>query len=327
MMLHMTWRQHRLQWATTGALLAALATYLILDGLRRTSYANSIGLTACLSAHHSCDALATAFTDRFGQSLPGGFFLLALLPLLAGLFWGAPLLAREVETGTHRLAWTQSVSRRRWLTVKIAAFTAAGILAAVVVSLLITWWLRPLEALSFAGQSPTNRLSPTLFDLSGITPIAATLFAFALGTCVGALLRRTVPAMAVTLAVYLAAWIPLESLRYYFLTPITVTTPFGVGLPPSVPGSYPLATGQADATGHHVAFTDLLTACGTVHNGELGLNQDSVRCLAARGYQYTETYQPDGRYWPLQGIESGILLAVAAALLALAVWWTRRRIS
>ena len=45
--------------------------------------------------------------------------LVLVVPALIGMFWGAPLIAHELETGTFRLAWTQSVSRRRWLLVKM----------------------------------------------------------------------------------------------------------------------------------------------------------------------------------------------------------------
>lgn len=323
-MIRMTWRQHRVQWAAAAVALAALAAYLITDGVARADYAQNIGLTACLGGHGQCDALVTSFFDRFGATLPTGFFLLALLPLLAGLFWGAPLIAREVETGTHRLAWTQSVTRSRWIAVKLAAFTAAALLAAGAVSLLTTWWLRPLEAISQTGAGPTNRLAPTLFDLTGTAPLATTIFAFALGTAAGAVIRRTVPAMAVTVGAFLAAWMPIESLRYHFLAPLTITTPFGIGSPPIVPGSYPLSTGSADAAGHPIPFEQLVAACETPHGTETGLD---VKCLAAHGFQHIETYQPDSRYWPLQGIETGIFLAAAIGLLALAVYWTRRRIS
>ena len=324
-MIRMTWRQHRLQLAVSAALLAALAGYLWWSGRRMSSYSLNIGLTGCLARHAQCGPLITAFHDRFGD-LPAGFTLLALIPMPAGLFWGAPLIARELETGTFRLAWTQSVSRSRWLTVKFAAFIATALLAAAFVSLLITWWLRPLEAISFAGQTANSRLSPVLFSLSGTVPIATTLFAFALGTAAGAVIRRTVPAMAVTVGGFLAAWLPMQSLRYHLLAPSTVTTHFNGGAPAPTAGSYVLSTGQADAAGRPVPFTDLLSACGVVHNGEYGLDRSSNACLGAKGFQFTETFQPYGRYWPLQGIETGVYLTAAVALLALAAWWTTRRL-
>lgn len=322
-MIALTWRQHRAQLLTAAALLAVLSGYVLFMGHQMTSYMASIGLNACLSSHGNCNVLARAFLDRFG-STSHVFSLLDLVPLLAGLFWGAPLIARETERGTHRLAWTQSVSRRRWLTVKLAAFTGAAILAAAIVSLLLAWWLRPFNQLIAVGAGGNvNRMSPGVFDLSGTVPAAGALFAFALGTAAGALIRRTVPAMAVTLGGYLALWLPLESQRYHFITPLTAHGPFG-STPPVPPSGYVLANSYTNATGHPVDFSVMVNACQTSHGNETGVR---LSCLAAKGFQFSTTYQPDSRFWPIQGMETGIFVAAAVALLGIAAWWAARRIN
>jgi hypothetical protein len=162
-----------------------------------------------------------------------------------------------------------------------------------------------------------------VFDLSGIVPGACALFAFALGTAAGALFRRTLPAMVVTLGGYLALWLPLRSERYHFIAPLTVHGPFGT-TPQVPPSAYVMGSSYADAAGHPVDFSVMAQACQTTHGHETGV---SLSCLAAKGYQFTTTYQPDSRFWQIQGIETGIFAGAAVLLIAVAVWWTTRHIS
>lgn len=321
-MIAMTWRQHRVQLIAAAALVLALSGYLLITGQQMASYMTSIGLNSCLSRHGNCDALAVGFLGRFG-STADVFSLIDLLPLLAGLFWGAPLIARETERGTHRLVWTQSVSRRQWLTVKLVAFVGAAVAAAAIVALLLAWWLGPFDRLITIGAGGNvNRMTPRVFDLSGIAPAGYVLFSFALGTAAGALIRRTVPAMAATIAGYLAVWLPLDSLRYHFIAPLTARGPFG-GTPPVPLSSYVLGNSYADASGHPISFSTMVAACRASHGGETGVR---LSCLSAKGFQFATTYQPDSRFWALQGIETGILAAAAVVLLGVAAWWTTRRV-
>lgn len=115
------------------------------------------------------------------------------VPAFIGAFWGAPLVARELEAGTHRLAWTQSVTRRRWLATKLAIAGAIAVVVSGVFSLLFTWWSLPFDRLG-------NRIGTANFGQRGIAPIAYALFALVLGTLLGTVIRRTQPAMAATLA-------------------------------------------------------------------------------------------------------------------------------
>lgn len=321
-MIALTWRQHRLQLIVGGALLAAIACYLVVGAVQHDSYADSIGLFSCIASNRgsSCGALAMAFFQHFGP-LPNVFGLLVIIPLLGGLFWGAPLVAREVETGTHRLAWTQSVTRRHWLTVKLAAFLAATVLGAVIVSLSFGAWMGVAQRLTYLGEVSVNRLAAPEFDLTGIVPVGTALFAFALGTAAGALIRRTIPAMAVTLGVYLAVTLPVMSWRYSWLPSFTLSGPFGGSLPMQA-GADALSTGYSDAAGHPLNFSQMLMVCGQPDGGNI-----PAACFDAHGFRFTQTYLPGSDYWPLQFTEAGAMTVLAAALLAVAIWRTTRRIS
>jgi hypothetical protein len=136
-----------------------------------------------------------------------------------GLFWGAPLLAHELETGTFRLAWTQSVSRARWTLCKLGLLGLAGMALAGLCSLLVTWWSSPLDLA--VGAAPFAN-----FDVRGIVPIAYAAFAFALGVAAGAVIRRTLPAMGATLVAFVGARLAFAQwVRPHLMAPLTKRSP------------------------------------------------------------------------------------------------------
>jgi hypothetical protein len=51
----------------------------------------------------------------------------------------------------------------------------------------------------------------------------------------------------------------------------------------------------------------------------------TIACVARAGYRSFSTYQPGYRFWPFQFIETGIFLALAAALIAVTFLIVRRR--
>ena len=215
-MIWLTWRQFRSQALTALAILAAAAIYFLITGLQM-HHAYSADLAAC-TPHHDCGL------SPFAQSYNTAFDLTQLLviaaPGLIGIFWGAPLIGRELETGTDQLAWTQSVTRTRWLAVKLAGVGVASIATAAVLSYLLTWWAGPLDHIS------GNRFAAMTFSSRDIVPLAYAAFAFALGTTAGLLLRRTLPAMAVTLAVFIGIQILVATfIRPSLLPSTTVTFP------------------------------------------------------------------------------------------------------
>jgi hypothetical protein len=126
--------------------------------------------------------------------------LVPYLSLLLGVVWAAPLLARELESGTAAWAWGMGVTRRRWLASR-AAVPAAG---AVVSSLILTG-LVELSTSRWPSWMGDDRLSPAYLAAHGPAIAAFSLFAVALGFAAAALTGRLVPAIGVTLAVQLAA--------------------------------------------------------------------------------------------------------------------------
>ncbi len=203
-MIWLTWRQHRTQLLAGAVALALIAAALLLTGFGIAATFRDSGLADCLAAPgRDCEAVQNLFDNRY-VNLQFTIPLFLVLPALLGIFWGAPLVARELEHGTHRLAWTQGVSRLRWAGTKVVTLAGAAVLGAALLAWLLSWWSRPFVA------SSDNRFSFGVFDLRGIVPVAYALFALAVGVAAGTLIRRTVPAMAATVGVYAAVRLVVE---------------------------------------------------------------------------------------------------------------------
>ena len=322
-MTWLTWRQHRVQAVAGAGVLALLAIFLLISERQMTGDLHSSGLSSCLSRHGSCDALSQLFENRYGTLLNTVAYL-NLLPLLAGLFWGAPLIAHELEGGTDLLAWTQTVSRRRWLITKVGFFLVLAVATAGGFSLLFGWWFHPFGELGFHGGQ--SRIQPNIFDMQGIVPIGYTLFAFAVGVTAGALITRTLPAMAVTVAGFAAARFGIQAVRGHVLPPLLAVHPlvnasggYSIGSPQVDPRNWVIDSSVIDRGGHQVSDNAILQTCGPA-----GAPRAVAHCLTAHGYQQRDTYQPLTRYWPLQGIEFGIYTAATLVLLAITIWTITR---
>ena len=303
----------------------------------RSLYAAS-GLRTCHGG--SCQNLAGSFEAQLQSTAtyPALYLIsvvsILLAPAVIGLFWGAPLIARELETGTSALAWNQSVTRTRWLAVKL---TAVGLTAMTVtegLSLMQAWWAAPLgRAVTHgapAGVLYQGRFTQLIFASHGITPLGYAAFAFALGVTAGALIRRTIPAMAVTLAVFAALQVatPLWIRPHFAPADRTLIAanpgneaggPTGAGggtltlVATSLPGQFGawiLSSGPVNAAGQPVSTTPAACTAPSIENNLL----DFDGCLTSQGIREAITYQPASRYWPFQWTETAIYLALALAL-------------
>ena len=331
------WRQHRFALAGVVALLGVLAVLVWIAGMTlHQSYASAV---ACRPAGSpSCQAAALAFVGGYGF-LSNGVMLQAL-PVLIGAFTGAPLLAREMETGTFRYAWTQGFGRWRWALAKLVALAVAVTAPAYLFSVVLSWYYQPYFAVDnqTLGLTEYTPFFPGLFDLRGVGFAAWTLAAFAIGALAGMLIRRVVPAIAVTIAVYAGlAFAAGGFLRAHYLTPLVTSavnlpgsawilgqwwTKGGVtlsrsGVDAAFNWAWPLANpvppgaaGAAGAAGATAKYGDYLGVVGY---------------LTRHGYTQWTRYQPGSRFWPFQWLEGGWLLALSALLIAATVWLVRRR--
>jgi ABC-type transport system involved in multi-copper enzyme maturation permease subunit len=326
-MTYLVWRQYRLQWAIGLALLAAFAAVELINGLHMAHTWHSL-LTTCPanSANGSC--LQQTITDNLGENMR---LIAEIVPGLLGIFWGAPLVAHELETGTATFAWTQGVPRSRWLWTKVGLLLLAAALWGAAVAALVTWWSGPVNAQQGSAFAVNN------FDTQGIVPIGYAVFAMALGIAAGAVFRKTLPAIAVTIAGFIAVRLVIaEVLRQHLMPPVTATFSM-LSNGPSSPGWWVISQGMVGPNGHPLVGSGPNTgtfngtpisafpaACQQILNGTGNTMNALNACLAKAGIQQTISYQPGYRFWPIQGIETGLYVLLATALLAVA-WYSLRR--
>jgi hypothetical protein len=338
-MVWLTWRQFRPQAIAAGAALAAVAIALGLTGPHLAALYNDNGLGSCTAG---CGNRVTSFINEVRGTASedifyGGVFLVYVVPAVIGLFWGAPLIGREIESGTFRLAWNQSVTRRRWVLTKLGLIGLASMAAAGLLSLMMSWWASPLyRAARQASQNSLSisRLTPSQFGATGVVPIGYAALAFALGFTVGLLVRRTVATMAITLAIFAAIQVLWPTLvRPHLLPPARATVSLeaanwnGVGdvhgghlilQPGTISGIAPGAwiTGSEPVTSAGTPATMAPAGCVSASN--------FVPCLQDHGIRLAITYQPASRYWEFQWLETGIFLLLAGGLGGLCYWRVRR---
>jgi hypothetical protein len=302
----LAWRQFRAQAATAVA--TALAVIVVLVATR--SHIARLPDPGNLSTGYQSLRL-------FGTALIG-------VPAFVGAFWGAPLLARELEAGTHRLAWTQSVTRARWLGIKLGVVGAVAVVVTAAFSLVFTWWSVPFDRVG-------NRIGTANFGQRGIAPIGYAIFALVLGTLLGAIIRRTLPAMAATLVGFFVVRFGVQLVvRPHLLAPVTASRPTTLYGSPELSsptsGAWVLSTKTADAAGHVVSSGTVDNAlAGACNLGRQSTGDELAACARRLGFHDVVRMQPGSRFWALQGWETAIFVALAVVLAGTCFWWIRHR--
>jgi ABC-type transport system involved in multi-copper enzyme maturation permease subunit len=325
-MTWLVWRQHRKQLLFAVGALVVLAAFFIASGRPIHDRYERTGLPDCLPeakqapvvvdlgavagvpagvddppaqdppgfddvtlANARCVQDAHTFFNDYQNVLFVGLLLL-VLPMLAGMFWGAPLVAREVEDGTHRLVWTQGVSRLHWATTKIGLVTIAALVITAIYAGMLNWWITPI--IETSGQ----RVDQIIFDMHGIVVFGYLLFALALGVFAGAVTGRLLPAMATTIVGFIGIrLVVMLAARDHFMATETRSLPI------------------LDTGGFPTIRNDL--------NGDW-----IVATHASRGTEIL-TVHPADQFWAFQAIETAIFAGLALALLMGSIYWIRRRIT
>ena len=336
-MTWLTWRQYRAQAAVAALVLAVFATVMLVTGFQLAAQWHTL-LASC-TASRTCGNLHEGGTP-LSNPLGWDFAVLSLMaPALFGVLVGAPLVAHEFETRTSDFAWAQSITRTHWLAVKVGWVLLAAAVWGGAIAALVTWWSGPRNA-AFANTFQAN-----YFDQQGLVPVAYSVFATALGIAAGAVLRRTLPAIAIVIGGFIGMrlWIS-QDLRMHFMAPVTTYYSVAANFNAAA-GSAILHGGLVNKAGQLVtgslgnvmidgvpstslpaACQQLIPASASGPNGPSGATLNAVYgCLQQAGYRQFISYQPISRYWAFQGIETGIYLAVAAALIAITFYAVRRR--
>jgi hypothetical protein len=356
-MIWLAWRQFRTQAYVAAGVLALVAVAFLVTGPGLV-HAYDTSVLTC-TAHGDCSSVLANFAAR-DHLLRDLALAVILVPALLGLFWGAPLIAREMENGTFRLAWTQSVTRSRWTATKLCVGAFACLAVAGLFSLMVTWWSSPFDTI--------NNDPFSYFDLRDIVPVGYAAFAFTLGVTMGVLIRRTLPAMVATLVAFAAVRVALTQwVRPHLLSPLRYKGPFTLNQngPNEVPGKgqsrdwvissqtlnakgvvigsnggigpngeinfHPGAHGGTTLVGVGTCPTTIPAPRSTAvrNNGPAPLSvQHAVqKCINSFHMKEVLTYQPANHYWTLQWYEMAIFIVFALALAGFSWYWVRRRLS
>ena len=350
-MIRLSWRQFRLHAALSVAGLVIVAIVLAITGPHLVDLYNST--VASCRTRGDCATALTNFVHTDGFLQHAITALLFIVPALIGIFWGAPLVARELETGSFRVAWTQSVTRTRWLSSKLVLVGGAAMIATGLLSLMVTWWFHPID------RANATQFASNVFDARDVVPIGYAAFAFALGVTAGAATRRTVPAIATTLVGFIAARLATTHwVRPNLLSPAHtamalnqgdslgfVATPSGlvtfVSGNPAIPNAWTISSAIVDRAGRTQsaqalnAFIDRYCpnigappgAGGSAHTTQADPSAFNA-CIAqlSTRFHLAVAYQPPSHFWTIQWLELGVYLVLSLILATACLQLVRRRL-
>jgi ABC-type transport system involved in multi-copper enzyme maturation permease subunit len=349
-MIWLTWRQFRVQFLVVATVIAAAIVILAVTGPGLADDYQRL----------TTEFIRNLALERLNPQLYYiGQALLYAVPPVIGSFWGAPLIARELETGTHRLVWSQSIGRRRWLATKVGITGLSAIAITGLLSLAVTWWSDPIDDAINAGQESNTylpRMFPPVFSARGLVPVGYAAFAFALGVAVGLVVRRTLVALAVTLAVVILVQILTPTfVRPHLMAPtdqkivasaenIRGFMLDGSGPDPQVKqievatgavGAWKLYDKTVDKSGKALSVLPSWTIdCepggppGTAQEARPNPKRDACfQRLADEGYRQHVRYFTADTFWSLQWREFGLFMLLAFGLTGFSFWRIRRDLS
>lgn len=356
-MTWLAWRQLRTQAAVAALGVVGVLAALAVTGPHLLHVYDTV--VAPCATHGDCFSVTAHYFQGLDSQLRHMCSTLMLLaPVLFGIFLGAPLIARELEAGTYRLSWTQSVTRRRWIATRLALVMLVTTVLMGLLSTAVTWW-----------QQPFDHVDQSLwfhFDQRDVVPVAYAVFAVVLGAFLGAIARRTLVAMAGTIAGYAGTrYLVSEYVRPNLLAPLRASLPFhlqvtGTGteatIGPPQPNDWAVSNQIVTGTGKVVGENGGIGPNGALGGFDVRGNGSAVftgvgrcpnripvstgphwhtipatqaalqRCIDSFHLRNVVSFQPASRYWPLQWSEAAIFVALAGALAVGCVWWVRRRL-
>jgi ABC-type transport system involved in multi-copper enzyme maturation permease subunit len=280
-MTWVAWRVQRLQFLTAAGAVLVIGLWLTVSG-------------------HFGDSSWSQSTDR------GDIFALTALPGLFGLALGASLVGDEVSNKTNRLAWSQSVSRTRWLSHKLAVATlVVGVLTSVLVPIL-NWWTGAVNL----GLN----IQPKIFDITGVVVVSYALFAFTLGSTLGAITQRPGWAFAAGVPVFGFIRLGVGGLRSMLASPAVLIQPFQESSPKGwvlQSGYLPLGRTSPQPGRNWSGYVQQVDSCFNRVSSFAG----QAHCAFVAHLHWVWQYQPESHYWTLQWTETAIFVGLACACL------------
>lgn len=329
------WRQHRKQWFVLLSLLIIFAAIVIPSGLSfwhdYQHFSAACGQATSCSPNDLRDAIFNTQLD--GLIVNAVKLSLLALPFILGLFCGVPLLAKEYADKTNKLVWTQGISRKKWLTTKLAWILVVTSIYTGAFSVIATWFSKTGNLLNH------DRFNVLAFNSQNMVPVAIAVFGVSIGVLFGAWFKKVLPALGATIGLLLVLQIVIPVFaRTHYKSPKLYTTPSLMSESDGDPFDHPIPNesnawvikdNMVDSNGHVFEWLNPPSACKVSDpanekqkkDGErhavIGRNNIfiDINCLNMHGYHWEVTYQPGSRYWNFQIIESGLYLVLAAIAL------------
>ncbi|HEX6343801.1 ABC transporter permease [Umezawaea sp.] len=328
-MIWVSWRRQRPQLITLLAVLVVGAGAVVLLRSSMIDAINSLGLADCVArTGPAClDGERTAaFQGAWNTRLNLGQAAILCLPVLIGVFLGAPLFARELEQGTHVLAFTQSVSRTRWMLGKLVIALVPALVLLVAMQHLVSWWL---SAAGLLGPRNSGSFYFLNFGIEHVSPVAYALFAFALGAFLGVVSRRTLVAMTAGLAVFVVVRFALSDVVNRLVPTQRLEVGPGSTLDVYRDGSLVIAKGWLDTAGRPVPgerATALVQACKSAPDGARNTQEGFLACLPQSGLaEQFAVFIPESQAWQVHLVDASIFGGLAVLLLVGTGWALRRQ--
>lgn len=308
-MTWVSWRLQRTETLVAFGIIALLAALLVPTGITMADAYHHDGLGSCLALNigPTCGHKIEEFQRRF-QALTALANWFTLIPGLIGILLAAPFIL-DLEHGTYRLAWTQSITRGRWLLGKLALPILVALLASAALILLLVWWRTPNVQIN-------GRLDTGNYDTEGTVVLGYTLFSLGLALALGALLRRSAVSLTVAFVGYFAMRIFVDFwLRNQLVSPLRASWK-GVRQPQFLDHARIISENAIVGGGHHITTGGFLG--GHTQFAAPGLGSSTI---------FHVVYLPASDFWPLQLTETGLFAGAAALLILFAAWWVHHRVA
>jgi ABC-2 family transporter len=333
-MIWVSWRRQRAQLITLLGMLVIGAGAIILLRSNMVGDITSLRITQCVTQQPGPECsgteAATEFKVKWLTPLNLGQGAILSLPALIGVFIGAPLFARELEQGTHVLAFTQSVSRTRWMLSKLVVAMTPALVVLIALQQLVSWWLSAAGNLGPRAGGPFYVLN---FGIEHVSPVAYALFAFALGTFLGVVSRRTLVAMTVVLGAFIVARFALSAVVERLVPTQRLEVAPGSAMNVRQDGSLVVEDGWLDPAGRPVPTgraSDLNQVCKSAASAAQGqtpkAQEEYLACLPKSGLakQYAD-FVPESQAWQVHLVDAAIFGGLAVLLLVGTAWVLRRQ--
>jgi hypothetical protein len=312
-MTWLAWRLQRTETLVAAGILALVAALLVPTGISMSNSYHHNGLGSCLTPNpgFACVQKIGAFQSH-NQALNFVTNWFTLLPGVLGVLLAAPFIL-DLEHGTYRLVWTQSITRRRWVAVKLGLAVVAAVATSAVLIALITWWRTPLTDIG-------GRLDTGTYDTTGVVAIGYALFALGLAVALGAVWRRSAVSLTVAFVGYFAVRIIDDYwLRNQLASPLKATWRGVHNLPHGLE--------NANILSQTITVNGRVVESGGSSGGVIGAHSQLAAPGSGQNAVFHAVYQPASYFWTLQIRETLLFTAVAGVFLLFAAVWTQRRVS